>query len=358
MTSTLNPPTGLRDNSALASPGHGDTFTDHLYSMVWSEPGGWQEPQFGPLENLSIHPGMIGLHYAQVIFEGLKAHRQADGSIAVFRPWDNARRFRRSARRLAMPELPEEAFVGAIERLVAADESWLGDNPAHSLYIRPLMFGSDVSLMLRPSNEYRFLVMAFLAGGFFGEDVEAVSVWVSHEHSRAIPGGTGNVKVAGNYAPSFVAQKQAMEAGCQQVVWLDPIERQWLEEMGGMNMFFVRGTGADAEVVTPQLSGTLLPGVTRDTLLTLAARLGYAPREERISLDQWRAECEQGRITEVFACGTAAVVTAVGQVRDAGGDWTVGDGKPGPVTLALRQALVDVQHGIGPDPDGWSHRIC
>jgi branched-chain amino acid aminotransferase len=255
-----------------------------------------------------------------------------------------------------MPELPEEMFVHGIEQLVAADQDWLGDDPAHSLYIRPLLFGSDTSLMLRPSNEYRFLVMAFLAGGFFGDNIESVSVWVSHEHSRAIPGGTGNVKVAGNYAPSFVAQKQAKDHGCQQVVWLDPIERRWLEEMGGMNMFVVRGSGPGAQVVTPELTGTLLPGVTRNTLLMLAERHGYAPREERISLDQWRKECEEGVITEVFACGTAAVVTPVGQVKDEGGDWTVGDGKPGPVTMQLRKALVDAQHGVGGDPDGWAHR--
>jgi branched-chain amino acid aminotransferase len=341
----------------IASPGHGDTFTDHMFSLSYSPDRGWHTPELQRMENLSIHPGMIGLHYAQVIFEGIKAHRQVDGGIAVFRPWDNARRFRASARRLAMPELPEDLFVDGISQLVAADQDWLGDNPGHSLYIRPLLFGSDTSLMLRPSNEYRFLVMAFLAGGFFGDNVESVSVWVSHEHSRAIPGGTGNVKVAGNYAPSFVAQKQAQEHGCQQVVWLDPIERTWLEELGGMNMFFVRGSGPGAELVTPQLSGTLLPGVTRNTLLTLAERHGYAPREERISLDQWRDECRDGRITEVFACGTAAVVTPVGQVKDAGGDWTVGDGKPGPVTMQLRKALVDAQHGVGGDPDGWTHRV-
>jgi branched-chain amino acid aminotransferase len=219
------------------------------------------------------------------------------------------------------------------------------------------MFATDRSLMLRPSDEYQFLLMAFVAGGFFGDDVPSVSVLVNHDQSRAFPGGTGDVKVAGNYAPSFVSQRQAAEVGCQQVLWLDANEKHWIEEMSGMNMFLVRGTGKGAEVVTPELTGTLLPGTTRDTVLRLAERLGYTPRTERVSLDQWRQECRDGVVTEVFACGTAAVVTPVSDVRDEGGDWTISDGQPGPVTLELRRALVDMHHGVSPDPDGWLHHV-
>lgn len=358
---TLTAPEGSLAPAAAQQPalrpGHGDAFTAHMIATDWTASRGWAAPELQPLENLSLHPGTLGLHYAQVVFEGLKAHRRVDGGMSVFRPWDHARRFQRSARRLAMPELPVELFVSSIEQLIATDEGMLSDDPSHSIYLRPLMFGADANLMLRPSEEYRYLLMAFVAGGFFGQDIETVSVWVSHEHSRAIPGGTGNVKCAGNYAGSFVAQRAAHDAGCQQVVWLDPVERHWVEEMGGMNMFFVRGSGPGAEIVTPRLSGSLLPGVTRDTLLALASRAGYTAREERISLDQWRDECARGVITEVFASGTAAVVTPVGEVRDEGGDWTIGDGKAGPVTMQLRQQLVDLHHGTLADPDGWLHRI-
>ncbi|WP_410594838.1 branched-chain amino acid aminotransferase [Amycolatopsis sp. lyj-23] len=339
-------------------PGHGDAFTPHVVTMTWTEDGGWHDRGIGPLEAIPMHPAMIGLHYAQVIFEGLKAHRQADGSVAVFRPDRNALRFRRSARRLAMPELPEAAFLEAVDAIVAADQHLLPDDPALSLYLRPLMFATEPNLMLRPSREYRFLMMAFVAGGFFGDDVLApVSVLISREHSRAMPGGTGDVKCAANYGPTFAAQRLAQEAGCQQVVWLDSVEHRWVEEMGGMNLFFVRETPAGTQLVTPELTGTLLPGVTRESLLVLGKQLGYDVREERVTVDGWRAECRSGRITEVFACGTAAVVTAVGQVRDRDGDWTVGDGTPGPVTRRLRRLLIDVQHGESPDPGGWLRRV-
>jgi branched-chain amino acid aminotransferase len=343
---------------AAAEVGHGDMFTDHMISSVWTGREGWTPAELIPLAPIPTHPGTLGVHYAQVIFEGLKAHRQTDGSIAVFRPWDNALRFQRSARRLAMPQLPAEVFVDAIERLVAADESWLPtDDDELSLYIRPVMYGSDPHLMLRPSDEYRFLVMAFVAGGFFGDQPAPLSVWVSRTHSRAMPGGTGDVKCAANYGPSFMAQQEAALAGCQQVLWLDSAERRWVEEMGGMNLFLVCGEGPRAEVVTPELTGTLLPGVTRDSLLAIAGRMGYRTRQERISIDQLRADCASGAVTEMFACGTAAVVTPIGVLRDEKDEWTVGDGQAGPVTLALRGRLVDVQHGRAADPGGWLHPV-
>ncbi|GLZ37993.1 branched-chain amino acid aminotransferase [Actinokineospora sp. NBRC 105648] len=351
MTLELTAPTPTR-------PGHGDAFTDHMVTMAWNPLDGWHDRRVGPLAALPLHPATIGLHYAQVIFEGLKAHRQADGSVAVFRPDRNATRFRASARRLEMPELPEEAFLSAVDDLVALDQHLLSDDPELSIYLRPLMFATEPNLMLRPSGEYLFLLMAFVAGGFFGADAFApVSVLIGRTHTRAVPGGTGDVKCAANYGPSFVAQRLAQEAGCQQVVWLDAIERRWVEEMGGMNMFFVRAGESGPEVFTPALTGTLLPGVTRDSLLTLAAQLGYPVSEERISVDQWRQDCVDGRITEVFACGTAAVVTPVGRVHDGDDHWLIGDGTAGPVTTALRKALVDVQHGLAPAPRGWLRPI-
>ncbi|MFI7388121.1 branched-chain amino acid aminotransferase [Streptomyces sp. NPDC049813] len=339
------------------SPGHGDAFTRHLYTLRYSPRSGWHDGALQPMDHLSLHPATIGLHYGQVIFEGMKAFRQEDDALAIFRPWQNAARFRRSAARLAMPELPEELFLGGVEQVVAADQDELSHHPDHSLYIRPLMFGTDVNLMLRPSEEYLFLVLAFVAGGFFGDEVRPVAVQICRTQSRAMPDGTGDVKCAANYGPSFVAQRTAQEAGCQQVVWLDSTERRWVEEMGGMNLFFVRRRDHDVEVVTTPLTGTLLPGVTRDSLLRIATRLGHRVTERPVSVDEWRAGCATGEITEVFACGTAAVVTPVGSVRDTDGDWTVGDGGTGPVTRQLRQALVDLQHGRSADPDGWMHRV-
>lgn len=337
--------------------GYGDHFTDHLVSASWDPANGWSSPGLEPLGPIPMHPALIGLHYAQVIFEGLKAHRQADGSVAVFRPWDNARRFRRSARRLQMPELPEADFVAAIDQLVAADQGWLSDDADLSLYLRPLMYASEVNLMLRPATEYKLLVLAFVAAGFFGDRPEPLSVWVSRMHSRAMPGGTGDVKCAANYGPSFVAQQEAAEAGCQQVIWLDSVSHRWVEELGGMNLFVIRSYGRLAEVVTPELTGTLLPGVTRDSLLRIAARLGYRAGTERITIDRLRAESESGVITEMFACGTAAVVTPIGRIRDGAAEWTVGSGVAGPVTMRLRQHLLDIQHGLADDPDGWMHPI-
>jgi branched-chain amino acid aminotransferase len=341
----------------LLNPGIGTAFTQHMVSATYTPAQGWGALALEPLGALAVHPATSGLHYGQVIFEGLKAHRGTDGAISVFRPLDHARRFRRSAHRMAMPELPEEMFVEAVEALVAADHGSLSDDPGHSLYLRPLMFGADASLMLRPSGQYRFLLMAFVAGGLFGDQLEAVSVWVSREYCRAAPGGTGEVKCAGNYAASLIAQQQAAEAGYHQVVWLDPVERRWVEEMGGMNLFLVRGAAGRTEVVTPAITGTILAGITRDSLLKLAAQLGYRPSEEQISVEQWRAGCAAGSITEAFASGTAAVVTPIGTVGDTHGGFTVGDGTPGAVTLALRKALLDVQRGAAPDPYGWRHLV-
>ncbi|WP_086663421.1 branched-chain amino acid aminotransferase [Lentzea kentuckyensis] len=332
---------------------HGSAFTAHMISATWRDGEGWSPLETVALADIPMHPGTIGLHYGQVVFEGLKAHRQPDGSMAVFRPAENAQRFQRSSRRLAMPELPEEMFLAAVEEIVRADEHLLPDDPSLSLYLRPLMFASEANLMLRPAREYRFLMMAFVAGGFFGGAVEAVRVWVNRAHPRAFPGGTGDVKCAANYAGAFLAQREAEEAGCRQVVWLDATERRWVEELGGMNLFFVR----DGRIITPRLTGTLLPGVTRKTLLALAESLGHPVSEDQLSLDQWRDECRAGSLTETFACGTAAVVTPVGGVVDGEDGWTVGDGTPGPVTMGLRHALLDLQQGRLADPHGWMHPV-
>jgi branched-chain amino acid aminotransferase len=341
----------------LANPGFGRYFTDHMVRCDWTADGGWDEPELIDYDVLELDPASIFIHYGQSIFEGLKAYRHADGTLVAFRPEANAVRFHRSATRLAMAELPEDVFLGAVEALVRTDADWIADDPEKSLYLRPFQFATEVGLGVRPANAYTFLLIASPAGAYFPRGVKPVSVWLSTEFVRAAPGGTGEAKCSGNYAASLVAQAHAAEQGCDQVVWLDAVERRWVEEMGGMNLVFVYGSGDDARLVTPELTGTLLPGITRDSLLRLARHLGIPAEEGRISIEDWQAGNASGQISEVFACGTAAVVTPVGSVKSAAGEWTVGDGQPGPVTMRLREALLDVQTGRVEDPFGWVHRI-
>ncbi|MCF3104812.1 branched-chain amino acid aminotransferase [Streptomyces roseoverticillatus] len=343
----------------LANPGFGRHFTDHMVTIKWTEGRGWHDGQLVPYAPLSIDPANMTLHYAQTIFEGAKAYRQPDGSVAIFRPEENAKRLQASARRLAMPELPVETFIEACDALVKQDKAWVPGSGEASLYLRPFMFATEVGLGVRPANEYMFVVIASPAGAYFPGGVKPVSVWLSEEYVRACPGGTGAAKAGGNYAASLVAQAQAMEHGCDQVVWLDAIERRWIEEMGGMNLYFVYGAASDQKpkIVTPELTGSLLPGITRASLMTIAADLGYEVSEGRISVDEWKNGCADGTLTEVFACGTAAVITPVGTVKSARDGWTVADGQPGEVTMKLRKALLDIQTGVAEDTHGWMHPL-
>lgn len=337
----------------LANPGFGRYFTDNMVTIRWTEGRGWHDAELVPYAPLSVDPANMTLHYAQTIFEGLKAYRQPDGSVATFRPEANAERFQASARRLAMPELPVETFIAAVDALVTQDKAWVPSQGEQSLYLRPFMFATEVGLGVKPANEYLFMVIASPAGAYFPGGVKPVSVWLSEEYVRAAPGGTGAAKAGGNYAASLVAQAQAIEHGCDQVVWLDAIERRWIEEMGGMNLYFVYGD----KIVTPELTGSLLPGITRASLLRIAADLGYEVSEGRISVDDWKNGNADGSLTEVFACGTAAVITPVGSVKSTRANWTVGDGRPGEVTMKLRKALLDIQTGQVPDTHGWMHPL-
>ena len=344
----------------LASPGFGRVFTDHMVTIAWDGDRGWHDGQLIPYGPISLDPATAVLHYSQQVFEGLKAYRQVDGSIVAFRPRMNAARFNRSLARMAMPAFPQTAFVRAIDTLVAQDREWVPDTYGYSLYLRPFMIATEKSLQGgKPSGSYQFTLIASPAGSYFAaDDHTCVSVWLEPEYSRAAPGGTGAAKTAGNYSGGLVGQLRALEHGCDQVVWLDACEHAHVEEMGVMNLFFVYGAGAGARLVTPSLTGTLLPGVTRDSLLTLAGDLGLAAQERRISVDEWRAGCESGQISEVFACGTAAVVTAVGSAVSGTGRWTVGDGTPGEVTTRLRDQLLGIQYGRVPDRHGWIHLIA
>lgn len=343
--------------AALANPGFGRFLTDHMVRIDWTESDGWGPGAVLPYAPLNLDPAASALHYGQLIFEGLKAYRQPDGSIATFRPHANAARMARSAHRLAMPALPTDLFLESVRALVEVDQAWVDDGPEASLYLRPLMLATEVGLGVRPSNAYTYLLIASPVGPYFSRGVQPVTVWLSTEYSRAAPGGTGDAKCAGNYAASMVAQAQAQQQGCDQVVWLDAVEHRYVEEMGGMNLFFVYGSGADARIVTPKLTGTLLPGITRDSLLMLAQDLGYRSDEAVISVEDWQAGNASGELTEVFACGTGAVITPVGHVKSAETEWTVGDGSSGTVTMRLRKALLDLQTGKAADPHGWMYRL-
>jgi branched-chain amino acid aminotransferase len=347
----------------LASPGFGQIFTDHMVTIDWKQGAGWHDAQLRPYGPFSMDPASAVFHYAQEIFEGLKAYRQASGAVVMFRPTANAVRFNRSAARMGMPELPEDTFVQALELLVTQDRDWVPGGDARgseeSLYLRPFMIATNVGLgVSRPSASYTFAVIASPAGAYFARGIQPVSVWLADSYTRAAPGGTGAAKTGGNYAGAFAGQLEALAHGCEQVVWLDATEHQWVEEMGGMNLFFVHGSGPDARIMTPALTGTLLPGITRDSLLTLAPDLGIPAEEGAISVAQWRAGCESGAISEVFACGTAAVITPVGAVRGTSGGWSIGDGEAGPVTMRLREQLLGIQFGQQPDPYGWVHKVC
>ena len=347
-------PTAVADRAAvLADPGFGKCFSDHMVSIDWSEDKGWHNPVIGPRGPIALDPAASVLHYAQEIFEGLKAYRTADGGIALFRPEANAARFNASARRLAMPELPEDLFIGAIRELVAADSEWFPTVEGGSLYLRPFMIATEAFLGVRPAKEYKFLVIASPAGNYFKSGAPAVSIWVS-DYTRAAPGGTGAAKCGGNYAASLVPTAEAFAHGHDQVLFLDAAEHKWIEELGGMNLFFVF---ADGTLRTPALTGTILPGITRDSLLQLAREEGLTVEEDRYSLDQWRADAASGHLVETFACGTAAVVTPVGKVADRTSEFTIGSGGPGQLTQKLRARLVAIQRGEAPDTHGWVTRL-
>jgi len=340
--------------SAIRQPVFGRVFTDHMATIRWTSGAGWCDAKISARRPFEIDPSCSVLHYAQEIFEGMKAYRGRDGKVSLFRPQANAERFQASARRMSMPELPGELFVNAVEKLVAIDQSWVPDSEGSSLYIRPFMFASEAFLGVRASNEYIFCVIACPVGPYFKSGKSAVTVWVSTDYSRAAVGGTGAAKCGGNYAASLLAQTEAASHGCDQVVFMDSAQRRWIEELGGMNIFFVM---ADGSLRTPPLTGTILPGITRASIIELARDEGRLVTEAPYSFDDWRADCSAGRVTETFACGTAAAVTAIGQVKFSTGEFTVGDGNEGAITRRLKKRLLDIQRGDAADAFGWVYEV-
>jgi branched-chain amino acid aminotransferase len=351
-TANPSPVDDARLAEVLANPGFGQHFTDHMFTVEWTPGEGWHDARITPYGPLTLDPATAVLHYAQETFEGMKAYRHDDGSIWTFRPEKNAERMVRSSHRLAFPVLEPEDFVQAVDALVEADQRWVPDAAGEkSLYLRPFMIASEVFLGVRPAQHVTFMVIASPAGAYFKGGVKPVTLWLTEEYTRAGRGGMGAAKTGGNYASSLVAQQEASEHGCDQVVFLDAQEGRYVEELGGMNMYFVF---ADGHIVTPE-TGTILEGITRSSVIDIAGKLGHQVEERKLSIDEWRDGVASGEITEIFACGTAAVVTPVGSLKWAGGETAAPASTD--LTMRIRQALVDIQYGRADDTFGWMHRV-
>ncbi len=353
-TPSTQPVDDARLAEILENPGFGLHFTDHMFTVEWTPSDGWHDARITPYGPLTLDPATAVLHYAQEIFEGMKAYRHEDGSVWSFRPEENARRMQRSSRRLALPELDPADFVQAVDELVRIDQRWVPDAAGEkSLYVRPFMFASETFLGVRPAQHVTFMVIASPAGAYFSKGIRPITLWLTTDYTRAGRGGMGAAKTGGNYASSLIAQQEATAQGCDQVVFLDAQEGRYVEELGGMNMYFVY---EDGHIVTPATGGTILEGITRSSIIELAGKLGHQVEERKFSIDEWREGVAAGAITEVFACGTAAVVTPVGSLKWDGGV-VEGSTDAGEVTLRIRQALVDLQYGRADDTFGWMHRI-
>ena len=348
-------PTPQAEREAIvANPGFGKYFTDHMVSIDWTLEQGWHDAALKPYGPLMLDPASSVLHYAQEIFEGLKAYRHPDGSIWTFRPEQNAARMQRSATRLALPPLPTDLFLESIKQLVAADAAWVPGSGEMSLYIRPFMIANESFLGVRSAHRAAYYVIASPAGPYFAKGVAPVMIWLAEDHARAAYGGTGAAKCGGNYAASLLPQQEAYENGCPQVLFLDSQEGKYIEELGGMNVFLVL---KDGTLVTPELTGSILEGVTRMSIIQLARDRGHQVQERKITIDEWRDGIASGEITEAFACGTADVVTPIAALKGRG--FIAGDehAPAGKLTMSLRQELTDIQSGRLPDRHGWMQRL-
>ena len=340
----------------LANPGFGRVFTDHMVVIRYSDERGWHDASVEARAPLTLDPAAAVLHYAQEIFEGLKAYRFGNGGASLFRPEANARRFRNSAERLAMAPLPEPVFIEAVRATRARSTAPGYPTRATAVSIcRPFMIASeDVPRRQAVGGIHLHAVIASPVGSYFKGGADTVTVWLSEHYTRAASGGTGEAKCGGNYAASLMAQAEATRQGCDQVVFLDAAERRWVEELGGMNVFFVFDDGS---LSTPPLNGNILPGITRDSLITLARAAGLTVREEPYAIGQWREDAASGRLRECFACGTAAVISPIGRVKSREGDFTIGGAAAGPVSKDLLRRLVDIQRGRTSDDYGWVQQV-
>lgn len=340
--------------AAVAEMSFGKQFTDHMARVTWTVDGGWADRRVEAYAPLILDPASAVLHYGQEVFEGLKAYRWADGSVWLFRPEANAARLARSAWRLALPQLPVEDFLGSIEALVRLDSAWVPSAEESSLYLRPFMYAQEAFLGVRPAHHVEYLVIASPVGPYFAGGVKPVSIWIEKDFHRSGPGGTGAAKCGGNYAASLMPQMAAYERGYEQVLYLDARSGTLLEELGGMNVFMVM---RDGTVVTPVINGNILEGITRSSVIELLGEQDIKVVERDIPIAEVRTGLDTGDIAEVFACGTAAVVTPIGRFGSDDFELNVGNGEPGPVTMSIRERLMDVQYGRAEDPHGWMRRV-
>jgi branched-chain amino acid aminotransferase len=334
--------------------GFGHIFGDRMFSQRYSKERGWHDACIGPYQPLTLDPSTSVFHYAQEIFEGLKAYRRPDGNINLFRPRENALRFNRSAKRMAMPEVDPDDHVQAITELVHLLHAWVPDQQSSSLYIRPVMIATDPDLGVHSSRSFLHYIIVGPVGPYFATGFNPVAVYVCEDMVRAVRGGTGEAKTGGNYAASLLVSERVAALGYQQVLWLDAVERRYIEEVGAMNIAFVYD---GKHIVTPALSGSILPGITRSSVLRLAPDLGYTVSEERIAVDQMLADVRAGRITEAFGIGTAAVIAPVGKLGNEDSAEIINNNEPGPVAHRLYDALTSLQYGVSPDPYGWTQTI-
>lgn len=327
----------------------GRVMTDHMFVMDYEAGKGWHSPRIEPYGPVSVEPALMVFHYGQALFEGLKAYRAADGSIKLFRPADNMRRLNNSARRLCIPEVDVDAVVAHLKRLIEVERDWVPSAPGTSLYIRPFIIATESALGVHPSHSYKFFIILCPVGPYYAEGFNPVKIWVETKYTRAAVGGTGEAKVAGNYAASILAAEEAKKKGYTQVLWLDGAERKYIEEVGTMNIFFK----IDGKLVTPALSGTILPGITRDSVIKLARHWGMDVEERRITIDELFGLHHAGKLQEVFGTGTAAVISPVSVLDRAGEIITVGNGAAGPFALKLFESLMAIQYGKADDPFHW-----
>ncbi len=334
--------------------GFGDIFSDHMFVMYYEEGKGWIDPCIKPYDKIELDPAAMVLHYAQSIFEGLKAYRRKDGGINLFRPWDNFKRFNKSAKRMCMPEIDEKFVLECMKRLIIVDKDWVPKTLGTSLYIRPTMFAIEPHLGVRPSKTYIFYIITSPVGAYYKEGLNPVKIYVEDFYVRAVPGGTGDVKTGGNYAASLFSSERAKAKGFTQVLWLDGVEHKYVEEVGTMNVFFV----IDNELVTSPLTGSILPGITRDSVIHIANHWGIQVVERRISIDEVVEKAQNGRLKEAFGTGTAAVISPIGQITYKEKDYIISGGRMGELSKRFYEEIIGIQYGEKPDSYGWIYKVC
>lgn len=351
---TTSPKAILARQSVLDNPGFGKHYTDHMVSIDWDLDREWHDHRVTPYAPLTLDPASLVLHYAQAVFEGLKAYRHFDGSIWTFRPAINAQRFINSSDRLGLPALPPDVFIQSLKELIQYDHEWVPSAPESSLYLRPFMIANETFLGVRGADKVAYYVIGSPAGPYFSSGVTPVPIWVSTQRTRAAKGGTGYAKCAGNYAGSLAPLSEARRNGCPQVLFLDSEHGHYLEELGGMNIFIVQNNGT---LITPALSDTILPGVTRASVIELARSSGHPVEERPISIHEVRDGLASGQITEIFACGTAALIFPISVLKSDQFTYSPKNTSAGPVTLSLRKQLTDIQYGLAPDTRQWMVRL-